>query len=125
MCYSSHQILCVQFSVPSHMGTFQRNQFYFLPKDLPSLFPGLPETSISGCDDAPDLQEPAFHCSRFPRWRVPTSAVLNLWSYRNLGTVLSEECFVFTGSAVARLASISFCANFFIYLELIIHQPCH
>lgn len=103
MCYSSHQILCVQFSVPSHMGTFQRNQFYFLPKDLPSLFPGLPETSISGCDYAPVPQtsrnqlftDLVFQIGEFPPLLL-TAGAMGIWEH-----MLSKESIFTTGSAAA------------------------
>ena len=122
------------FSVPSHMGIFQRNSFYFLPKDLLSLFPSIPKTSISGCDDAPVPQasrsqlftDVVSWIDEFPLLLPLTAGVMGTWEH-----MLSQECFSTTDSAAADHPLYFWCcvAYWFFYLlfhlELIIHQARH
>ena len=105
-CVTALSICCVLwFSVPSHMGTFQRNYFYFLPKDIPSLFPGLPETSISGCDDAPvphTSRNQLFTALVFPGFEFPpllswTAGVTGTWELRSQRSALFSQALQWLG----------------------------
>ena len=79
-------------------------QFYFLPKDLPSLFRSLPQTSISGCDNAPVPQtsrnqlftDLVFQIGEFPLLLSLTAGVMGIWEH-----MLSKESIFTTGSAAA------------------------
>ena len=105
-CVTALSICCVLwFSVPSHMGTFQRNYFYFLPRDIASLFPGLPETSFSGCDDAPvphTSRTQLFTALVFPGFEFPpllswTAGVTGTWELRSQRSALFSQALQWLG----------------------------